>query len=260
MTIVVGHLGDRIISHFGDGSNHGVEIAYVEQEHKLGIAHAVGRLADQVDGPFLLVLGDIFYAPKNLETLVDRFVTQGNSGAVLAVMREEDPAQIRRNFSVSVDDSGRVRRVVEKPRRPANDVKGCGIYLFGEEVFDAVAKTPRTAMRDEYEITTTVQILCDDDVPVSIAEVVAWDYNITFARDLLGANLQYLRANDLDCVIHESAQVHPEAKLSEVVIGANVRVEEPVELARAILLPGTVIDKDARLSDLLVSPEEWFQC
>ncbi|MCB9832282.1 MAG: NTP transferase domain-containing protein [Planctomycetes bacterium] len=257
--IVIGHLGDRIVSHFGNGDRFGIEIDYVEQEQTLGIAHAVGRLANEVFGPFLLVLGDIYYAPRHFQTLIENYELQGG-GAVLAVMREPDPAQIRRNFSVELDGRGRVRRVIEKPRRPANDLKGCGVYLFGEEIFDAVAKTPRTAMRDEYEITTTIQLLCDDGVPVSVAEVVAWDYNITFARDLLGANLKYLASRDLERLVHPDAQVHPDARLGSVVIGPGVQIKAAAEIDRAVLLPGAQIERNARLSDLIVSAEEWFQC
>ena len=57
--VVVGHLMDRIINHFGRDANAGLDIRYVEQNDILGIAHAVGQVEPYVDGPFLLCLGDI---------------------------------------------------------------------------------------------------------------------------------------------------------------------------------------------------------
>ena len=257
--IVVGHLMDRIINHFGRGSEHGVDIEYVEQQQTLGIAHAVGQLADRVEGDFVLVLGDIFYSPRRLETMVETYRAQGG-GACLAVMREPDTDALRKNFSVELSDDGLVKRVIEKPRIPPNDLKGCGIYLFGAEIFDAVRKTPRTALRDEYEITTSIQILIDDGYPVSVADVVEWDYNITFARDLLHGNLKYLHEKKLDNVIADSAVIHTDAKISNSVVGEGVEISAPAVIRDSVILPHSRIDRSGDVSNCIISPENWHQC
>lgn len=257
--IVVGHLMDKIINYFGRGDAFGVEIEYVEQEATLGIAHAVGRLESHVDGPFLLVLGDIFYAPRNLEQMVTLFEQQ-KGGAVLAVMVEEDVERLRKNFSVELDMNGCVRRVIEKPRNPPNNLKGCGIYMFGPEIFDAVRKTPRTALRDEYEITTSIQILIDDGYPVSVADVVAWDYNITFPKDLLLGNLKYLEEIQKSAVIAASAKVDPGAIVERSVIGENVVISAAARIRDSVLLNGARVTRAVDVSNMIVSPETWFQC
>ena len=79
-----------------------------------------------------------------------------------AVKREPDLQAIKRNFIVMTEPDGKVTRVIEKPRHPRTDLKGCGIYLFDPAFFDAVRRTPRTAMRNEYEITDSIQIFIDD--------------------------------------------------------------------------------------------------
>ena len=257
--IVVGHLADKIITEFGRGQDYGIEIEYVEQTNTLGIAHAVGALSDVVHGDFMLVLGDVYYSPHRLKDMLAQFDSQGG-GAVLAVMHEKDVNTLRKNFSVELGENKLVRRVVEKPRLPLNNLKGCGIYLFSEDVFDAIQKTPRTALRDEYEITTTLQILCDDGVPVSVAEVVAWDYNVTFARDLLHANLKYLKENGQIQLIDESAKIHEEARLENVVIGADVLISAPVTIKNAVILPGVAIDHEVSANNVIISKDEWFQC
>ena len=257
--IVVGHLMDKIINHFGRGEDVGVEIEYVEQRATLGIAHAAGAVASLVDGPFILSLGDIYYQPQHLETLLDTYDRQGG-GAVLAVMPEEDPESLKKNFSIELDDRGLVRRVVEKPRILPNNLKGCGIYLFGPEVFDAIRKTPRTAFRDEYEITNSIQILIDDGYPVGVAEVVAWDRNLTFPRDLLDGNLQYLDHHSLENLVADDAFVDEGATLSRCVVGAGARIESKIKLGDAVVLPGTVVNRDGDFANVIVSPENWFQC
>lgn len=258
--MVVGHLMDKIINHFGRGEDWGVEIEYVEQRNTLGIAHAVAQLAPVVDEPFLMVLGDIFYAADDLADMRRRFEAQGSRGGVLACMREPDPAILRKNFSVEMNDEGLVHRVIEKPQVPPNDLKGCGIYLFGPEILDAVRKTPRTALRDEYEITSSIQILIDDGYPVSVSECIAWDFNVTFAQDLLEGNLRFVDNAGGQPIIAASAEIHPEAVIERSVIGENVRIEDPVTVRDSVLLPDTVVKGSREVSRIIGAPDTWYQC
>ena len=64
LVIVIGHLGHEVVRELGDGGRFGVRIKYVEQDHTLGIAHAVSKLERHVDRPFFLFLGDIFFEVK----------------------------------------------------------------------------------------------------------------------------------------------------------------------------------------------------
>lgn len=257
--VVVGHLMDRIINHFGRDANAGLDIRYVEQNDILGIAHAVGQVEPYVDGPFLLCLGDIFYLAKDIDRLVTRY-EQGDVAAVLAVKEEDDPDIVRRNFSVEVDDDGFVARVVEKPREPASLLKGCGIYLFGPEVFDAIRRTPRTALRNEYEITSSIQILIDDGHKVAVEPVIDWDLNVTFPGDLLDGNITYLRHLGLDNLIDETATIEDGVTLTRCVVGAGARVKGPGKLADCVVLPGTVVDAGQDLRRALVSPGLVSRC
>src|SRR5687768_15876036 len=86
--IVVGHLGYQVASTFGDGSQYGVKIHFVEQESTLGLAHAVGALESRVQVPFLLMLGDIYFHLKApLRPLCDE-VLGGKINANLVSMYE----------------------------------------------------------------------------------------------------------------------------------------------------------------------------
>ena len=257
--LVVGHLKELVQEHFGDGSRLGVNVRYVEQRQTLGIAHAVMQLERHVDTPFLLFLGDIFYVPKGLETMLSSYEREGVSG-VLAVKREEDPTSIHKNFSVAVDGSMRVSKVVEKPRYLINNLKGCGMYLFGPEIFDAIRQTPRTAMRDEYELTTSIQIFIDDGYRVQAAEVVDWDYNITLPWDLLDCNRRYLAQIGQQNAVAGSAEIHPGCQLSGAVIGERVRVARPIRITNSILLPDTHVDADGELVDCILSREIRIRC
>lgn len=257
--VVVGHLMDRIINHFGRGGDLGLNIRYVEQEQILGIAHAVGRIEPRVDGPFLLCLGDIFFLTSRLERLVERY-GRGDVAAVLAVKEEETAEPVKRNFTVETDGQGYVAKVVEKPRSPRTLIKGCGIYLFGPEIFDAIRRTPRTALRDEYEITNSIQLLIEDGYRVAAEPVIDWDLNVTFPSDLLDGNIAWLERQGLRNLVDPAASVAPDVVLDQCIVGAGARLLGPRRLAQCVVLPGTRLAGGGDLHRCLVSGEIIARC
>ncbi len=58
--IAVNYLAGMIESHLGDGSRYGVEIQYLREQQKLGTAGALSLIKDTLDGPVLLMNGDVF--------------------------------------------------------------------------------------------------------------------------------------------------------------------------------------------------------
>lgn len=236
VVVVVGHLGHEVVRALGDGSQWGVSIQYVEQEEMLGIAHAVSRLEAYVDRPFFLFLGDIFFVTENLDEMLARFRSE-QLGGVLACKREPDLEAMKRNFAVMAGDDGIVTKVVEKPRFPRTDLKGCGIYLFDQTFFDAVRRTPRTALRNEYEITDSIQIFLDDGYPVAAAEVVKADMNVSYPKDLLELNL---------LLLEQSGQANW--------VADGVQQTDGVQLSSSVVMKGSTIGAGAQLDECLCFP------
>lgn len=237
IVVVIGHLGHHVVQALGDGSDYGVSLSYVEQERTLGIAHAVGQLERRVDRPFLLFLGDIFFETKQLASMLSMFESD-EVQAVLACKEEPDPDAIRRNFTVDLDERGFVRRVIEKPRNPRTTLKGCGLYLFDPVIFDAIRRTPRTALRDEYELTDSIQILIEYGYGVLPATVVERDLNLSEPRDLLKLNLHAMGLAGHDLWVAEDATVEEGVELEESVIMSGARVPAGSSLKRCVVLPG----------------------
>lgn len=250
--VVVGHLGHVITATIGDGSTHGVRIRYVEQDKRLGLAHAVGQLATHTDRPFLLILGDIFFEVDGLDRMIAEFEARG-AAAVLAVKEETNPAAVRRNFSVQTLADGTVTRVVEKPHVVDSLLKGCGIYLFSQRIFDAVQRTPRTAMRDEYELTDSIQILVDHGHGVTALPVVTWDMNITHIGDLITCCRRRLSVLGLPSLVGEDCAVAEGVDLAETVLGDGARVTRPARLERCVVMPGAVLDDGADCADMVIT-------
>jgi glucose-1-phosphate thymidylyltransferase len=246
IVVVIGHLGYKVVRALGDGSELGVRLRYVEQEHTLGIAHAVSRLEPFVDRPFFLFLGDIFFDTENLGSMVDMFHGE-ETDAVLAVKREPDMQAIKRNFVVHLGPDGVIRRVIEKPRHPRTDLKGCGLYLFDVSFFDAVRRTPRTAMRDEYEITDAIQTYIDDGFQVRAADVIREDLNISFPEDLLVVNLHYLRRRGLERWIGNHVELAEGTIVENSVIMDGVKVEYPIAIRDSLIFPNRTISRRTSL-------------
>jgi len=255
--LVIGHLGHRIAQVLGDGSAYGVRIRYVEQQQRLGLAHANGQLEAHLDAPFVLLLGDMYFVPDDLGQLI-RIHREHGVAAVLGVIDDTDETAVKKNYTVHLREDGTVRRVIEKPRHPTTMLRGCGIYLFDLPVFDAIRRTPRTAMRDEYEITDSIQILIDYEYPVRAAEVVQWDMNLTYIADLIACCRHELGLRGIERLVDESAKVHPEARLAETVVGAGAEIRGAVTLERCVVLPGAVLEDDTDYADTVFTPKARF--
>ena len=115
--------------------------------------------------------------------------------------------------------TGRVAKVIEKPRYVNSQLKGCGLYVFDPHIFDAIRRTPRTAMRDEYEITDSIQILINDGYVVHHHPIVERDLNLTKPDDLLTINLIELGRAGLTSLVDGTAVVPAGATIEHSVIG-----------------------------------------
>jgi len=257
--IVIGHLGHEIAQTLGDGRYLGVKIRYVEQKETLGIAHALGKLESYISSPFLMSLGDIFFVTEDLKSMKEK-MTENNASVVLAVKYEEDPEVIKRNFTILLGDDLRAKRVIEKPRHITTKIKGCGLYLFDLHVFDAIRRTPRTAMRDEYEITDTIQIVIEDEFPVLIADVVKWDMNVTFPTDVLTCNLHQLKMLGKKALIGGSTDIHSGAKVENSVVGDDVVIQHPIKITNTVIFPSTIVTATENIDRFIIGPEHQIDC
>lgn len=88
--IIIGHLGEKIREYFGDGTQLGVEISYIEETVPLGSAGALYDLKDRLgEGEFLLVFGDVMF-DVDLESMV-RFHRMHGGLATLLVHPNSHP-------------------------------------------------------------------------------------------------------------------------------------------------------------------------
>ncbi len=209
--LVIGYQGDTIIEHFGEGERFGVKIDYVIQQERLGTAHAIGTARSLIDERFLVLNGDVMVTTAQVRTLLER-----DEVAVMAVLEVDDPSQ----FGVLEVDGGLVVKLHEKPDNPTTNLANAGIYVFEPEVFGGIDKTP-LSIRDEYEITRTIQDMIDSGIHVGYQVLSGTWQDVGRPWDLLDANMEYLKtiSNDIKGEIEDDVHIH-----GPVMIEAGARV------------------------------------
>ena len=134
-----------VTDYFGDGRAWGVRLTYSVEETLLGTAGAVRRLDRFFDEPFVVVYGDLL-TDVDLGALVSfhrRAVAQDSRTlGTLALYRVPDPAAAG---IVEVDDTGRIRRFVEKPRpgEIVGNLANAGIYVLEPATVAAIPPDTR---------------------------------------------------------------------------------------------------------------------
>ncbi|MFZ4507421.1 MAG: sugar phosphate nucleotidyltransferase, partial [Fimbriimonas sp.] len=128
------YLSDEIQSHFGDGSDFGVEMSYSIESVPLGTAGSVKKAEDQLrDCTFLIVSGDAL-TDCDLTKAIE-FHKKKGSLATLILYRVPSPLE----FGVVItDDDGKIVRFLEKPSwsEVFSDTVNTGMYILEPEVFD----------------------------------------------------------------------------------------------------------------------------
>ena len=128
---------EKISQHFGDGSQFGVNIGYLEEESPLGTAGALG-LVDNWDGPLLVMNCDIV-TNLDFRLLLD-FHQQHDADMTVAV-KELD---VEVPYGVVETDGVLISAVTEKP--VIQHFVSAGIYLIDASVRKHIAAGDRLEM------------------------------------------------------------------------------------------------------------------
>jgi mannose-1-phosphate guanylyltransferase len=145
------YLSQSIEDYFRDGDRFGVRMAFSYEgelvdgrfeDHPLGSAGGMRRIQDRCgffDGTFAVLCGDALIDVDLGEVL--RFHRE--QGAIATIVTKTVPwDEVNRYGVVVTDDSGRVQRFQEKPKREdaASNNINTGIYLFEPEIFEYIPK------------------------------------------------------------------------------------------------------------------------
>ena len=152
MLVTGGAHAGEFLRLLGNGHEHGIErLLYAYQERPGGIAEALGLAERFADGERVVVMLADNVFERSIGPSIERFRRQA-AGARILLARVPDPAHLRNLGVPELDGSGRVRRIEEKPERPASDLAVTGVYCYPADVFQVIAGL-RPSTRGELEIT-----------------------------------------------------------------------------------------------------------
>ena len=144
-----GNSAGHFLQLLGNGADFGLkDLNYTFQQGEGGIADALRLAENFADGnDIVVVLGDNIIE-GNIKSAVEDFAAQGG-GAKILLKEVPDPER----FGVAtVNDGGRVTKIVEKPAEPETNKAVIGIYMYDSNVFDIV-RGLKPSGRGELEIT-----------------------------------------------------------------------------------------------------------
>jgi NDP-sugar pyrophosphorylase family protein len=254
--VVVGHRADQVAA----GIEHAepdARIRFVSQNEALGSADALGRVRPLITGPVVVLLGDYYFRATDAAAVMRR-LAQGTSA--IAVKREPEPRLVAEACAVSVDETGRVVDIVEKPMVPGTRLKGCGMYACMPDFFDAVARTPRTALRNEYELTVALELYVKAGCQLFAEEIIRWDANLTRPLDLLECNLRWLAETYQPSFAGMDARVEPGAVLTSAIVGAGASIGQDARVSHSVVFPSASVAPGAALQRVIVTPAGVVQC
>jgi glucose-1-phosphate thymidylyltransferase len=229
--VVISHeTGDYLKEALANGSKWDSKITYILQSEPLGLAHAVKMAQDFLgNSPFLLFLGDNLIK-DGVKDQVNEF-RKSSPDALIMLKEVPDP----RAFGVAeVDVSGKVSRVVEKPKEPRSNLALVGAYIFKPVVHEAISKL-KPSWRGEYEITDAIQALLDMGKVIKSHVLQGWWLDTGKKEDLLEANRiimnEYLK-NDIQGVVDTKSRISGLVEIKEGARIENCLIQGPVSIAQ----------------------------
>jgi glucose-1-phosphate thymidylyltransferase len=277
--IILGPIKEGVVESIGDGSKFGVKVTYIEQPDPLGLAHAV-KISRNFLGndPFVMYLGDNLLKQGVID-FVERFETKGLD-CLVGVCPVKNPSA----FGIAeLDSTGKIVRLVEKPKEPKSNLALIGVYVFGAAIFDAV-NSLKPSWRNEFEITDAIQDLVSRGKKVEAERVTGWWKDTGKPEDLLEANQLVLSdlKNSVEGEVSDNAEVTGHLSLGKrsrildgvsirgpVIIGENCIIGpsvhigpytsigdecriKNVEIENSIVMKGSIVESNKRIVDSII--------
>ena len=143
IVMIVGHLGEKIVDHFKDGKDFGVEIDYIFEKEPLGTAGAFYYLKDKIDAKdFMLVFGDVFF-----DMDFDRMEDFHFKNSALTTLLAHPNGHPYDSDLIQTDDTGRVIGFDSKHNVRDywyDNMVNAGMYIINKKLLDLVKEPVKT--------------------------------------------------------------------------------------------------------------------
>lgn len=201
--LIVGHLGDVIRDHFGDGSAFGVNISYFVEETPLGTAGALAKIKDRLEDSFFLVFGDLF-----ININYDRFLSfHQEKGALISLFSHPNSHPYDSDIIITNDESKVTGWSYKKDVRTEDyrNLVNAGLYVMQKSAVDEIEKIQRVKGEDKVDLEKELII------PL-IAKSPIYAYHSTeYVKDIgTSDRLQKVTADYVNGVCEQRNLKHPQ--------------------------------------------------
>lgn len=213
-------------------------IEFLHQRYPKGLAQTILVAEDFLNDEFVMYLGDNILKSGIVEH-AGKFRSLGPDSLVL-LTQVNDPQR----FGVAdIDDNGKIKRLVEKPKVPPSNYALVGIYFFKPAIIDACHQI-KPSWRNELEITDAIQWLIDNGYWVEASVVGSWWKDTGKPEDILEANR----------LILDDIQPENKGTTENSRIMGRVVVDSGTAISNSIIKGPCCIGKDCTVSESYIGP------
>nr|MBN1229648.1 NTP transferase domain-containing protein [Anaerolineae bacterium] len=250
---IVGYLGEQIQDYIT--ATYDFKARFVVQDELVGQAHAIYLAREYLGGPVITLFSDTLFEGDL------SIINSTDADAIAFTMEVDDP---RRFGVVELDNSGYVRRFIEKPDSLENKTAVIGLYYIHDSLamLRAIEKqmARKQMTRGEFFLTDSFQIMVEEGARFVTQTVDMWlDTGKTEA--VLEANRRLLESGRDNSeklavppgvAILPPVNIHPSAVLERSVIGPHVTIGEGCEI-RNSSIRNSIIDAGAQVKNLVLA-------
>ena len=263
-----GYMPQSIIDYFGDGSQLGMKITYVIEAVPLGTAGALKNVEQHINGPFVVLNGDILTS-LDLRAMFDEHKKKGGIG-LLHLIRVEDPSA----FGCVVHDAeNKISSFVEKPPRetaPTNEINA-GTYLFEREILDMIPAGRNVSIEREtfpaviaagkglYSYTTAdywMDLGKPEQYLAAHSDILEGRMPMSLEPGLSGDGARNLADAKVNEPVHADANVRVDATAElgpNVVLGERCIVGPRAVVRNSVLWDGVTIEEGAHVEGAIIA-------
>jgi len=248
VAIIIGGIGsNKVREYYGNGSNFGVNITYIEQDEPRGIAHAIRLCKEFVnDEKFLVFLGDNIIQ-KSIKDFVEDF-QNSNYDATVLLCEVEEPSR----FGIADVENENIVKITEKPKNPTSNLAVTGIYLLTPGIFEIIDNL-KPSWRNELEITDALDNLLKQNDNISFEKITDYWKDTGTPGDIIHANGEIIKKISE----YSHGEISDNVKISgKVLTGKNSIIEQNVRISGPVIIgenckinSGVVIGPNTSIGD-----------
>ena len=181
--IVVGYKSQEIIQTYGYFFK-GKKLRYIKQITQKGLVNAIEISKKYLKGEdFVLFLGDEVFPNLKINSNIKNFHKK-KLFVSCGVVNVKVVNHIKKTYSIILGKNKKIIRLIEKPRKPLNNLMGTGVCIFNNKIFDKINYTPIHYLRKEKELPDLIQTAIDDGEEVEYFEIKSPYVNVNTPKDI----------------------------------------------------------------------------